>query len=292
MAGMTSRPNLIPWVRWLPDSLWQPGARAVPLTPLYIDRHRGPRGSGGLSAHPFWELTAVAAGCERIEGACPIELPAQVVCLIPPGYPHNEWAATDVDTIWLGFRARRMPARLRGRPYALESKPLTDLLNQLWLFAESAQGRIGPELDAQTANIVHRFVRLWEAGASEPAASSLQRAIEFLAGHYAEVVRLESVARRFGYSEGHFFRAFKRRTGLTPNAYLSRVRMQHACRLLRESSLSVKEIAHRVGVPDEAYFSRWFHRLRGVAPTVWRRTPPTSPVDPVVSGSRPGAHRG
>jgi AraC-like DNA-binding protein len=61
---------------------------------------------------------------------------------------------------------------------------------------------------------------------------------------------------------------------LAPNAYITRIRMQTASQLLRQSALPVKEIADRVGLPDEAYFSRLFKKATGVSPMLYRSTLP------------------
>ena len=58
--------------------------------------------------------------------------------------------------------------------------------------------------------------------------------------------------------------------GLPPNAYLTRLRLQYATRLLRESSLPIKEIGARIGIADEAYFSRLFRKTNGICPSVFR----------------------
>ena len=50
--------------------------------------------------------------------------------------------------------------------------------------------------------------------------------------------------------------------------------MQTASQLLRQSALPVKEIADRVGLPDEAYFSRLFKKATGVSPMLYRSTLP------------------
>ena len=87
---------------------------------------------------------------------------------------------------------------------------------------------------------------------------------------FARPLSIAELALECGYSEGHFYRSFKGRMGLPPNTYLTRLRLQHAARLLRESSLPVKEIGVRVGVSDEAYFSRLFRKANGICPSVFR----------------------
>jgi YesN/AraC family two-component response regulator len=44
--------------------------------------------------------------------------------------------------------------------------------------------------------------------------------------------------------------------------------------LLQQSTLPVKEIAGRVGLPDEAYFIRLFKKATGVSPMHYRSNPP------------------
>jgi AraC-like DNA-binding protein len=61
---------------------------------------------------------------------------------------------------------------------------------------------------------------------------------------------------------------------LAPNAYLTRIRLQAASLLLQQSTLPVKEIAGRVGLPDEAYFIRLFKKATGVSPMHYRSNPP------------------
>lgn len=47
-------------------------------------------------------------------------------------------------------------------------------------------------------------------------------------------------------------------------------RVQKACRLLAETDQPGKVIALQVGMDDPNYFSRWFKKLIGVAPTAFR----------------------
>jgi AraC-like DNA-binding protein len=260
--------------------LWPSGRRSCDLTTLFVERYRGPRTARTLAGHAFWELAAVMAGKETIIGSSSLDVQSPAVCLIPPGYRHDEVADHEVDTIWIGFLSRQVvPPRFRPRVTVVESKPLLDFIGQMWLFAATTRGRIGPEVDAQLANILHRFLRLTTEGVQEPAGDALQHAVEYLVNHHAEELHVPEVARRHGFSTGYFYRQFRQRTGLAPTAYLTRVRLQVATQLLQQSTLPVKEIAGRVGLPDQAYFSRLFKKYAGVSPTRCRTAAPAAGVE-------------
>ena len=55
-----------------------------------------------------------------------------------------------------------------------------------------------------------------------------------------------------------------------PLAYLTRLRMIRAIRLLEDRSLSVADISRRVGYTSEFAFSRAFKRVHGKPPTAMR----------------------
>lgn len=67
--------------------------------------------------------------------------------------------------------------------------------------------------------------------------------------------------------------AFRKTFGCSPRELLQRLRMAHAKNLLLESSLSIKEIAARVGYHQQHDFNRLFRRHAGVAPSRWRDNP-------------------
>ena len=54
-------------------------------------------------------------------------------------------------------------------------------------------------------------------------------------------------------------------------AYIRRQRVRHACRMLRETDLSVTQIAEAAGFSDYRHFSRIFHQLQGETATDYRR---------------------
>jgi transcriptional regulator GlxA family with amidase domain len=77
--------------------------------------------------------------------------------------------------------------------------------------------------------------------------------------------------RRSKLAERTFKRRFASATGLTPMAYVQRLRIEDAKRRLERSSASVDEISFQVGYEDAAFFRRLFRRTTGLAPGAYRK---------------------
>ena len=98
-----------------------------------------------------------------------------------------------------------------------------------------------------------------------------QRAKEFLASRCDDDVPLVEVARACGLSRGHFTKAFRVTTGLTPHQWLQRYRVDKAKRLLLDPATPIAEIAAACGFADQSHLTRVFSRLVGTPPAAWRR---------------------
>ena len=85
------------------------------------------------------------------------------------------------------------------------------------------------------------------------------------------VHRTTDLAKLAGLSASQFERTFRRAFGTTPHRHLLRLRIETACRRLRESDDSIAAIAVGCGFADHAHFTRTFRRAMGMAPTEYRR---------------------
>ena len=90
--------------------------------------------------------------------------------------------------------------------------------------------------------------------------------------NYANDLTTEDICKEFYCSRSQFSHTFKKETGESFREYLIGVRLEHAKRLLKYSSLNVTEIALSVGFKDVNYFSNVFKKRVGASPMTYRKT--------------------
>jgi AraC-like DNA-binding protein len=87
---------------------------------------------------------------------------------------------------------------------------------------------------------------------------------------YAADLSLDDIARRVASSRRQLQRAYAEIGATTFRDHLTAVRMRVAAELLASRSLTVREVAHRVGYRQPAQFAKAFRRHHGVAPSDFR----------------------
>jgi AraC-like DNA-binding protein len=81
---------------------------------------------------------------------------------------------------------------------------------------------------------------------------------------------LEALARAVHLDRSHLVRHVRACTGLTPMAYLARLRAERAAELLLGTSDEVSAIGAAVGWPDPAHFARRFRAHFDMTPSRYR----------------------
>jgi len=99
----------------------------------------------------------------------------------------------------------------------------------------------------------------------------VRNALEYIAAHFAEDLRLEDVARHVELSTFRIAHMVKDYTGRTILQHVKRLRIEKARRLIEETSLSCTEIAFEVGFSDQSFFTRLFREMTGSTPGRYRR---------------------
>lgn len=100
---------------------------------------------------------------------------------------------------------------------------------------------------------------------------AVQAAQDWIATHFPVANPLEEMVRRTGLTERTFKRRFTSATGLSPIAYVQRLRIEDAKRRLERTEAPVDEIGWQVGYEEPAFFRRLFKRVTGLTPGAYRR---------------------
>ncbi|MFN0041002.1 MAG: GlxA family transcriptional regulator [Burkholderiales bacterium] len=162
--------------------------------------------------------------------------------------PHDELVSSGASTTWHDM-ALYLIARYAGATTAQE---LARLFALQW------------HQDGLTPYIIFE-------GKSDHGDAVIQGVQEWLKDHFSVANPVEGMIKRSKLAERTLKRRFATATGLTPIAYVQRLRVEDAKRRLERTEAPVDEISWRVGYEDAAFFRRLFKRIAGLAPGAYRK---------------------
>ncbi|HXH02736.1 MAG TPA: GlxA family transcriptional regulator [Candidatus Competibacteraceae bacterium] len=99
----------------------------------------------------------------------------------------------------------------------------------------------------------------------------LADAVALMESNIEEPISLEEVARHVGISKRQLERLFKDHLDCTPARYYMELRLQRARLLLRQTRMSITDVALSCGFVSVPHFTTRYHRLFGVSPRSERR---------------------
>lgn len=88
--------------------------------------------------------------------------------------------------------------------------------------------------------------------------------------NYPENITLTELAEQYHVDASHLSRTFSRTYGETVIAFLTRIRMEKAAELMKETDKTLEAISFLVGYDDYHYFSRVFRKKMGISPSEYR----------------------
>jgi AraC-like DNA-binding protein len=173
-----------------------------------------------------------------------------------------------------GFEMARELIKRHGPIYKLSKNSI--VLTRLMQFA--GKGRNLIELaPAQSAGLVtDLLINLAESKDKNieltPANLLIRQALQIIRESLDTNLNVTELANALEISREHLTRVFKEQTGLTPYQYINRQKMSLACHMLKETRLSIKEIAKMLGYEESAHFTRAFSSFIHTSPSKFRES--------------------
>ena len=95
--------------------------------------------------------------------------------------------------------------------------------------------------------------------------------IQYLRENYSKKVTIEELSNNFFLSKSYLSSLFKKATGSGVVEYLQHIRIERACELLTNTTLSITEISIQVGYTDYRFFNKSFKKITGVTAHEYRK---------------------
>lgn len=99
---------------------------------------------------------------------------------------------------------------------------------------------------------------------------TIKPAIKYINEHLKNNISLNALAKLCGISQSHFSALFIECMKVSPIDFLIKKRLDYACKLLKETSMSVVSISMSIGYTDSSYFNRLFKKKIGLTPLQFR----------------------
>ena len=99
----------------------------------------------------------------------------------------------------------------------------------------------------------------------------IDNAIKYISEHCHTPQDNAYLAQMAGMSRNAFLRLFEQQTGLSPQFYWRKKRIEKSCELLMSTDLTIDEIAEKTGFADRYHFTRVFSNILKTSPAKFRK---------------------
>jgi AraC-like DNA-binding protein len=233
-------------------------------------------------AHDYFVIGMIEAGMQKFSYQRDLFItPPTGLIIINPGEAHTGEAATEV-----GFHYRalypqpetlqQIAAQIKGRlqdiPFfsqpVIHDTALFQDIYRLHVTLESSASALEQEsmyLEALAHLIIRHADTHPQARAIGREREEIKRICAYIEAHFAEDVKLTTLADLVHWNPFYLLRVFRKEVGLPPHAYLETIRIREGQRLLKQG-FSLANTAYQTGFSSQSHFTTTFKRLIGVTP--------------------------
>lgn len=236
------------------------------LPQLFYAYRRRLAGNVAAHSHGGCELIYLLRGSCRVEGVHGVlEGKAGHLLVIPPEAVHNQIDSQDEKNIFCVFQAPPELFEQRWRAIDLTGENWC----RRWLLELS---KMTEQHDFEGANAILLGLLQKLAAFEKKHANTeflhpgLRRALAFLYNNSSRNISVEQIAEESGISVSLLRKLFVDYCGVSPVHFLQNLRISRAEEMLKNSNLSISEIALTCGFENSGYFIRLYRRRYGTPP--------------------------
>ncbi len=176
-------------------------------------------------------------------------------------YTDNPWSS-----IWIEFDCTEKLPKVFNTG-VIHNEKLRDVFTELLTVKKLEHGH-----NAMATSLIWKIISILDTDNPTPKYYSqyINDALTFIHRHYIQKISVNEIAKSINLNRSYFCSLFKKEVGCSPKEYIDNYRISASCEILKQSTLSVGEVAEKAGYSDLAAFSKAFKLKIGVAPTAYR----------------------
>ena len=215
----------------------------------------------------------------RVEGNLQSLTPGDAV-LFPPCHSYYytyDGSGENLNYLWVHFTGshvesyldelglNELPCVLRS---ALDTNGVSHFRSLFDIFSKESPHK---EIGLSTA-LLRILLSIADASSKmQKISNPLARSMQYINASYTDDIQIPTLAAMENLSNSRYHVLFKETVGISPRAYITMLRMRHACDLLNNTNLTVKQIGALVGYEDSHFFCKIFKSKIGVSPSLYRK---------------------
>ncbi|ABO50036.1 transcriptional regulator, AraC family [Desulforamulus reducens MI-1] len=215
-------------------------------------------------AHSFGQLLLPLQGTLFIEtNLHRVRLDNKHLFFLPPGDNHTFYSKDKNEFLVLDIPASLLPEQnyknMDGGVY-LPLDQRWESLRFLFLSETGAHSKPNPSL-----HDLFRYASRLLYNFDQPVS------IQYVQNHYQEKISLEYLAALEHYNPSYYCQWFQKKTGLSPLAFIQKLRLEKAKYLLINTDFSLLRIAQEVGYEQQSSLARLFRQKEGMSASDYRK---------------------